>query len=86
MEFKRQLKKVKKSLEYHRIHRGIKVEETFNSKEPRCLCKDKKGEYKRLYPTQEDAVAQAHKIWQSLGVKLSSYPCPTTLGWHLYRS
>lgn len=50
-----------------------------------CFCQDTKGEYKELYLTQDKAIEQAQEVWRYQGIKLKSYPCPDTLGWHLSR-
>jgi len=85
MEFKKQLKNIKKTIAYHRIHNGFKLKEEKRYNEPICICKDKNGEFKTLYITQKKAMDEAKEVWKSKGIKLKSYPCPDTLGWHLSR-
>jgi len=86
MEFKKQLRQVKKAIEYHRIHRGVKIIQEQPKEASSCSCQDKNGELKTLYPTQAKAVAQANEVWRFKGIRLKSYPCPDTLGWHLSHS
>jgi len=82
MDFKKKLKRIKKSLpvKYSKIPYSAKDKKPM---EDYCICKDKEGNFKKLYTTQEKAIKQAQELWQSKGIKLKSYPCPYTLGWHL---
>ncbi|MEA2029170.1 MAG: hypothetical protein U9N49_09365 [Campylobacterota bacterium] len=82
MDFKKKLKKIKKRLPT----KQTKMPHMAKEKQPmeaNCICKDKKGDFKKLYTTQDQAIKQAQEVWLSKGLKLKSYPCPYTLGWHL---
>ncbi|KIM07290.1 MAG: hypothetical protein KU38_10585 [Sulfurovum sp. FS08-3] len=86
MEFKKQLKQLKKALASH----PTKPQPTTPPKDSKsyavCICRDSKGEFKTLYPTQLEALQQANLLLQTKGFKLKTYPCPDTLGWHLTKS
>ncbi len=84
MDFKKQLKTIKKALRQHPEEKpkasGGRAAEVY---EPVCICRDRNGEFKNLYASEAEALKQAALLRQYNGAILKVYPCPDTPGWHL---
>jgi len=83
MGYKKELKRIKKEIQSP--SKPLSQPNNHRPQDNICICKDKRGDFKVLYPSQAKAIEQAQEVWRSKGIKLKSYPCPDTMGWHLSR-
>ena len=78
-----------KELEQHIEHiKNILKKQIENYKEEleeidTCFCLDRRGDFKYLYNTKQEAQKQCDYTWKTKRIKLTLYSCPYHCGWHL---